>query len=140
MDIISAPLIAPAPASREVLLPIDRFTLAKRRWRGSAEDGREFGFDLTAPLHDRVPFFQTGGATYCIAQQPEPVLEIALTTPEESARLGWLVGNLHFTLQLAEGFIRMPDDSALRQMLDREQVRYAKASRVFHPFRPGHAH
>ncbi len=140
MDIISAPLSAPAPAAREILLPIDRITLAKRRWRGAAEDGREFGFDLTAPLRDRAPFFQAGGATYCIAQQPEPVLEIVLSTPEESARLGWLIGNLHFTLQLADGVIRMPDDSALRQMLEREHVRYVTASRVFHPFRPGHAH
>jgi urease accessory protein len=140
MDIISAPLPSPAPASREILLPIDRFTLAKRRWRGAAEDGREFGFDLIAPLHDRAPFFQSSSATYLIAQQPEPVLEIPLSSPEESARLGWLIGNLHFSLQLADGVVRMPDDSALRQMLDREHVQYKTASRVFHPFRPGHAH
>ena len=42
--------------------------------------------------------------------------------------------------QLAPGVIRIPDDSALRQMLDREHVQYKTASRVFHPFRPGHAH
>src|SRR5271166_135133 len=140
MEIISAPLSAPAPAAREILLPIDRLTLAKRRWRGAAEDGREFGFDLAAPLHDRAPFFQTNAATYVIAQQPEPVLEIPLSTPEASARLAWLIGNLHFTLQLTNGVIRIPDDSALRQMLDREQIPYTTASRVFHPFRPGHAH
>jgi hypothetical protein len=34
----------------------------------------------------------------------------------------------------------MPDDSALRQMLEREHIHCVAASRVFHPFRPGHAH
>ena len=29
-----------------VILTADRATLAKRRWRGVAQDGREFGFDL----------------------------------------------------------------------------------------------
>ena len=140
MDIISAPLSAPAAAAREILLPIDRITLAKRRLRGAAEDGREFGFDLTAPLRDRTPFFHAGNATYLLAQQPEPVLEIPLSTPEESARMAWLIGNLHFTLQLAAGVIRIPDDSALRQMLEREHIQYITASRVFHPFRPGHLH
>jgi urease accessory protein len=140
MDLINAPLAAPAPATREILLPIDRITLAKRRWRGAAADGREFGFDLTAPLRDHMPFFHAAGATYRIAQQPEPVLEIALAGADESARLGWMIGNLHFTLQITDSVIRMPDDSALRQMLDREQIPYTTASRVFHPFRPGHLH
>jgi urease accessory protein len=140
MEIIRAALSDSVAGGLEIQLPIDRMTLAKRRWRGAAEDGREFGFDLAAPLQDRTPFFQAGGAIYLIAQQPEPVLEIALPTPEESARLGWLIGNLHFTLQLADGVIRMPDDSALRQMLEREHIHCVAASRVFHPFRPGHAH
>jgi len=87
-----------------------------------------------------VPFFHCGGAVYRIAQQPEPVLEIIITTPWESALLGWLIGNLHFTLELAAGVIRVQDDTALRQMLDREQIVYRAASRVFHPFRPGHQH
>ena len=33
-------------------LAVDRLTLTKRRWRGTATDGCEFGFDLPAEGHD----------------------------------------------------------------------------------------
>jgi urease accessory protein len=119
---------------------VDRHTLAKRRWRGTAEDGREFGFDLEEPLHDGAPFFQAAGATYVIAQQPESVLEVTLTTPLEGARIGWLIGNLHFSLELAGRVILVADDPALRQLFGREHIPFTEASRVFHPERQGHVH
>ena len=140
MDLIRSPLPPTAPGVLEVLLPVDRLTLAKRRWRATAEDGREFGFDLEEPLHDSIPFFQDAGATYVISQQPEPVLEIVLGAPLESARLGWLIGNLHFSLELAGCVILVADDPALRQMLAREHITFTEASRVFHPERHGHVH
>ncbi len=140
MDLIRAPLTRPAPPAPTILLSVDRQTLAKRRWHRAAADGREFGFDLAEPLRDGVPFFHTGSATYLIAQQPEPVLEIPLSTPADSARLGWLIGNLHFSLEVARCFILVPDDSALRQMLEREHIGFKEASRVFHPARHGHVH
>jgi|ERR1700678_2481105 urease accessory protein len=140
MDLIRTPLPPVAPGVLEVLLPADRHTLAKRRWRATAEDGREFGFDLDEPLHDGVAFFHDGDATYVIAQQPEPVLEVALATPLESARLGWLIGNLHFSLELAGCVIRVADDPALRQLFDREHIAFSEASHVFHPERHGHVH
>ena len=140
MDLIRAPLLNPAPPRPPILLPVDRHTLAKRRWRGIAADTREFGFDLAEPLHDGAPFFHTEAAIYRIAQQPEPVLEIPLTTPSDSARLGWIIGNLHFSLQLAGDLILVPEDSALRQMLHREHIQFSEATRVFHPARHGHVH
>ena len=140
MEIISAPLASTPPASRQILIPVHRLTLAKRRFRASAEDGREFGFDLTTPLRDHAVVFHDSGAAYQIAQQPEPVLEIPLATPAHSARLGWQIGNLHFSLEVTPTHIRVPDDSALRQMLDREQIPYTPASRVFHPERHAHLH
>ena len=140
MEIIRAPLSHPERGVLEVLLPVDRQSLAKCRWRGVAEDGREFGFDLAEPLHDGAPFFCTEGATYVIAQQPEPVFEILLATPAESARLGWLIGNLHFSIEIGGHVIRVAADSALRQMFDREHIDFSELSRVFHPFRHGHVH
>jgi urease accessory protein len=140
MDIIRAPLSTPEPGAVQILLPIDRLTLAKRRWHAPAEDGREFGFDLAEPLRDGIPFFHLAGATYLIAQQPEPVLEISLATPSQSARLGWLVGNLHFSIELSGDLLRVADDPALRQMLDREHIPFSEASRVFHPLSQGHVH
>jgi urease accessory protein len=140
MELIRAPLSKPAGGVIEVLLPVDRHSLAKRRWRGVAEDGREFGFDLAEPLHDGVPFFYAEGATYIIAQQPEPVFEILLGTPAVSARLGWLIGNLHFSVEIGGHVLRVAADSALRQMFVREQIDFAELSRVFHPFHHGHVH
>ena len=140
MDLIRAPLPDTAPSLQTLLLPVDRQTLSKRRWHRAAEDGREFGFDLAEPLHDGAPFFKTDSAIYLIAQQPEPVLEIPLCTPADSARLGWLIGNLHFSLEVTADLIRVSDDPALRQMLDREHIHFSAASQVFHPARQGHVH
>jgi len=140
MDLIRAPLSDSTRGDQEILLPVERQTLAKLRWHHTAEDGREFGFNLAKPLHDGASFFQADGATYRIAQQPEVVVEIPLATPRDSARLGWLIGNLHFPIELAGDFIYAADDPALRQMLDREEIPFAEASRVFHPARHGHVH
>jgi urease accessory protein len=140
MDIIRAPIPLPDNGALEILLRVDRQTLAKRRWHAPAEDGREFGFDLAEPLSDGAPFFHISGSAYLIAQRPEPVLEISLSTPAASARLGWLIGNLHFSLELAGDFVRIPDDPALRQMLGREHIHFTEATQVFHPERQAHVH
>lgn len=140
MEIIRGPLPDSDHGVIEVLLPVDRHTLEKRRWRGTAEDGREFGFDLVEPLADDAPFFNAEGTVYVIAQQPEPVFEITLGTPVESARLGWLVGNLHFSIELGGGVVRVAEDAALRQVLIRENIYFSEASHVFHPFRHEHVH
>ena len=60
---------------------VERLTLAKRLWRGVAEDGTAFGFELSRPLKPEVTVWQTASARYVIAQIPEPVLEIALDFP-----------------------------------------------------------
>jgi len=140
MEIIRGPIAEHERGVLEVLLRVDRLTLAKRRWRGVAEDGREFGFDLAEPLDDGVAFFYSDGATYLIAQEPEPVLEISLGSPSEAARLAWLIGNLHFSFEISGDVIRVAEDPALRQMFIREHVDFSEASHVFHPFGHGHVH
>src|SRR5687768_12334128 len=89
------------PALERIPLSVDRLTLAKRRWRGAARDGRDFGFELEYPLaHDDV-FFTSETAAYYIEQSPEPVLEVPLAEkPAAAARLGWIIGNLHFPLEV----------------------------------------
>jgi urease accessory protein len=125
----------------EVTLPIDRLSLSKRRWRGVAADGAEFGFDLEHPLADGDVFAQTESAVYKIAQQPEPVLELPLANdPSAAARLGWTVGNLHFPIEVADGCVRMVDDPALRQLCEREHLPVKLCERVFRPMGGGHSH
>src|SRR4051794_5023561 len=53
-----------APDLPRIALRVDRLTLAKRRWRATAEDGAEFGFDLAAPMADGTPVHATDRAVY----------------------------------------------------------------------------
>ena len=103
MQIIHGALQNPPPCDSTIILKVDRLRLAKRRWRGFAEDGTEFGFDLDQPLMDGAFFFCTASCLYQLAQLPEPVIDIPCpANPSTAAHLGWLLGNLHFPLQLFE--------------------------------------
>ena len=56
-----------------ISLPVERRVLAKRRWRGQAMDGTDFGFDLQAPLRHGICFHAEKEKTYVIEQKPEEV-------------------------------------------------------------------
>jgi urease accessory protein len=118
----------------------DRATLAKRRWRGVAEDGKEFGFDLDAALPHGSHFFTDEKKDYILEQIPEEVLEIPVTTPEQAARIAWNLGNLHFGVQVVPGAIRVVMDPAVRQFLDREDVAAKKVTCIFIPESAGSHH
>jgi len=130
----------PPDDARQIALRADRVTLAKRRWRGHAEDGREFGFDLDAPLTHGVCFFVENGACYVVAQQPEPVLEVRVSTLEEAAAIAWQIGNLHLGIQLLPDALRVVDDSAAAQLFEREHVLFQRKTEIFLPQTTGHHH
>jgi urease accessory protein len=140
MEIIRDHLHAWHASLARVPLAVDRLTLAKRRWRRMAADGQEFGFDLEHPLADGDVFFQTSDAHYQIEQEPEPVLEIPLGSPEHAARLGWKIGNLHFPIAVTPDAIHAPDDAAVRQLLEREGIAHRPALAVFRPLTGSHSH
>jgi urease accessory protein len=125
-----------------VVLTADRATLGKRRWRGVAEDGREFGFDLDEVLSHGSAFFREAGKCYVISQAAEPVLTIEIgQDPTRAAILAWQIGNLHFPIEVTTSTICCADDPAIRQMLQREQIAWRQATAVFRPFAgTGHAH
>jgi urease accessory protein len=119
-----------------VALRVDRITLAKRLWRGVADDGTEFGFELSTPLRHGEVVHQTSRARYVILQQEEPVVEIALDiTPSAAAGIGWAIGNLHLELSAEPGRLLAPDEPAVRQLLDRLTVPYRPTIAVFRPGR-----
>lgn len=127
----------------DIAVPVDRHTLAKTRWRGVAVDGVEFGFDLGHPLRHGDCIFAEAGRAYCIAQEPEPVLEIALDAdPQIAAQIGWQLGNLHQSIQAEPGFIRIADDPAVRHLLELQHISYAARRAIFMPLRTaaGHHH
>jgi urease accessory protein len=125
---------------QRVALRSDRVTLAKRRWRAAAADGREFGFDLASPLVHGDCFFLDEKSAYFIEQQPEPVLEIPIATPEEAACIAWKIGNLHLGIQVLPSLLRVVDDPAAAQMLTREGVAFQRHEAVFLPLATGGSH
>jgi urease accessory protein len=132
----------PTDEEEIVFLMPDRATLAKRRWRGVAQDGREFGFDLDHVLSNGSVFFRESGKCYVISQAPEPVLEVDLEQDlKRGTILAWQIGNLHFPIEVTDSVIRCPDDPAVRQMLQREQIASRETMAVFLPIASaGHAH
>ena len=129
-----------AATNEVVLIATDRLTLEKRRWRGIAADGSEFGFDLEHALVDGDLVFVNGTAAYRIAQKPEPVLCVELGEARHAARLGWLLGNLHFRIAVTADGVQAPDDPAVRQLLEREHIHFHRTEAVFHPLGGGHSH
>ena len=67
------------PVPQTIALEVDRFKLLKRRWRGVANDGAEFGFELDSALKDGDCFFLAEGKRYVIQQESEAVLEVDFT-------------------------------------------------------------
>lgn len=132
----------PMPAGAErVGIPVERLTLAKTRWRGVAADGAEFGFDLHHPLRHGDCVHAADGRAYCIEQAPEPVLEFHLgAAPEDAAKLGWLLGNLHQVIEVGADWIRVADDPAVRQFAAQHHLHLHERVVVFQPFRAGAGH
>lgn len=136
----------PAPARNDALpklpLAVDRQTLAKRRWRGVAADGSEFGFDLEKPLNHDECFHQTGTAAYLIAQAPEALLEVPVLSPLQAAKIAWQIGNLHFPLAIMNNHLWIEDDPAIRQMFVRENIPFREIRAIFQPLAAvaGHHH
>jgi urease accessory protein len=142
LDVIRQAIDAAHNHLPAVDLVVERLTLAKRRWRAAAVDGREFGFDLEEPLQHGDVVFQTATHRYVISQIPEQVLRLALLDPVQAARLGWQVGNLHFRIMIDAGFVLVEDDPALRQMLVREGIDFSPTQAIFQPLAgaAGHEH
>ena len=136
MRLVHAPIPTPDSSLPEIALRADRITLARRRWRGSAEDGSEFGFELNDPLKHGDTVFQSPTARYVVKQGEEPIVEIALdVTPAAAAGIGWAIGNLHLELSAEPTRLIAADEPAVRQLLDRLKVPYRLTTAIFRPGR-----
>ena len=136
LQLVRAPIAQPDTARPAIAIPADRFTLAKRLWRGAAADGMEFGFELSAPLKHGDTVWQTPAARYVVSQAPEPVVEISLElAPSAAAGIGWAIGNLHLELCAEPTRLLAADEPAVRQLLERLQVSYRRTTGIFRPGR-----
>ncbi len=122
-------------------LLVDRHQLARRRWRGVATDGTEFGIDVAEALSHGACIHTTENKAYCIEQSAEGCCLVPLGEAPDAAHLGWRIGNLHFKAAFSDDGILVSDDSAVVQMLEREGIPFSRVERVFQPARQGgHSH
>ena len=122
-------------ADNQVVLAAERRQFLKRRWRGNAEDGTEFGFDLETRLTDGCVIFQEGGKDYIVRQLPEKVYELDLVSPDQAALVAWKVGNLHLPAQIFPSSIRVLHDEAMTQLLQREGWEFSEPKVIFTPMK-----
>jgi urease accessory protein len=136
MQLITAPLASCDSSLPEVAVQVERQKLAKRLWRGTADDGLGFGFELNAPLKNGDAVWQTSVARYVIRQLPEAVLEISLeVAPSAAAGIGWAIGNLHLELSAEPKRLLAADEPAVRQLLGRLNVPFTPTITLFRPGR-----
>ena len=136
LQLIHAAIETPNLALTRVAVRVDRLKLAKRLWRGVADDGVEFGFELEKRLQPGDAVFQTGKAWYVIEQEPEAVLEISLNVAASAAAgIGWAIGNLHLELMAEPTRLLALDEQAVRQLLARLAVPFSQTTAVFRPGR-----
>ncbi len=130
--------LAPAsdlPAEQQIILHAERRQFLKRRWRGIAADGTEFGFDLESRLTDGCVIFHQDGHDYIARQLPETVYQVLCGTPAQAALVGWKVGNLHLPAQILEDAILVLHDEAMAQLLAREGWAFSEPVLRFEPLK-----
>jgi urease accessory protein len=136
MQLISGSVLVPDAALSETALCSERLVLAKRLWRGVADDGTEFGFELEAPLRHGDVFWQTRTTRYVLRQRPEALVEISLElAPSAAAGIGWAAGNLHLELAAEPARLLALDEPAVRQLLARLNVPFKPVVAIFRPGR-----
>lgn len=131
-------MIAPTsekPPEKKIVLAVERRLFFKRRWRGKAYDGTDFGFDLESRLTDGCVIFQDGDTDYIVRQLPETIYEVPFTGPAQAALVGWKVGNLHLPAQVMENSLRILHDVAMRQLLERENWNFTEPEVLFVPMK-----
>ena len=141
MNLITQVLTELPEGLETVPVPVDRHKLARRRWRGAATDGTDFGFDVAEALSNGDCIHVTDTKAYVIEQESEDCFLIALGEPKEAAWVGWMVGNLHFKASFSNEGVLVQDDLAVEQMLEREHIHYHRVQRIFQPAKQGgHSH
>jgi urease accessory protein len=123
-------------------LVVDRVVLDsderhRRRIVLTGERGTEFLLDLphATALRDGDGLVLEDGAIVRVAGKPEPLVEIAATTPQDLARLAWHVGNRHTDMQVMADTLRIRRDHVLEDML---RGLGARLTPIEAPFDPEH--
>jgi len=127
--------VSSRPPEEQVVLAAERRQFLKRRWRGVAEDGTEFGFDLESRLADGGVILRQDGKDYIVRQLPEAVYEVWFESTAHAALVAWKTGNLHLPAQIFDDRIRVLHDEAMAQLLDREGWTFTEPVVLFQPLK-----
>ena len=117
----------------------------ERRWtrrRARTTKGRELALALpTGSVLEPGRVLALGEDFYVeVEAHPEPVLAVRPKDAREAIRVAFEVGNRHFSLALDGERLLVPDDTAMRQLLDRLGIAFEAAEAVFTPIGAGHRH
>ncbi len=123
------------PKSRQVLVQAERRQFLKRRWRGVAQDGTEFGFDLEERLVDGCVIHRADDREYIVRQLPEVVYRIPLRGIGQAAMVAWMTGNLHMPAQIVDGALLVLHDEAMAKLIEREGWEFSEAEVLFNPMK-----
>jgi urease accessory protein len=135
MHLVDKMIVVASENRHQIILSAERRQFLKRRWRGTAADGTEFGFDLDSRLVEGCVIFQTGDTDYIIRQLPETVYEIPFTDSAQASLVAWKVGNLHLPAQVTKNSIRVLHDVAMKQLLSREAWHFTEPEVIFEPMK-----
>lgn len=103
---------------------IDRVTLdaddrQRRRIALTGDNGTRLLLDFDKPvtLRDGDGLVLADGSIVLVTGMPEPLAEIAASSPRDFVRLAWHLGNRHTDVQIAGDRIRIRRDHVLEEML-----------------------
>jgi len=107
----------------------------RRRMVLASEMGAEMLLDLERPatLGDGDGLLLDNGSVIQVSGKPECLLEIESTSPRESARLAWHLGNRHTEVQFIGDRTRIRYDHVLEDMLRRLGARITSLEAAFDP-------
>jgi urease accessory protein len=120
-------------------------TAEERRWarrRVRTQGGRELALALPTGTRLRPGEIILVGPGWYVPVEAavEPIIAIAPRSRDEALRVAFEVGNRHFTLAIDGDRLLVPDDPAMRQLLERLGVPWGPGRAPFVPIGAGHRH
>jgi urease accessory protein len=141
--------LLPDPTSRELLIGKERDTLVmtseERRWarrRVRTSAGREIALALTTGTTLEPGAIIAIEATWYLQVEAatERVLAVRPRDRDLAVRIAFEIGNHHFPLAIDGADLLVPDDSAMRQLLDRLGQSWEHRCVIFNPIAKAHRH
>ncbi|MFC5050465.1 hypothetical protein ACFPK9_07555 [Rubritalea spongiae] len=114
------------------LLPIDRHTIAKRRWRQLLSEDLEVVYKLQVPSSHGALLLGSDGKCYKLQQNAEDVIAIPMPgSLEMAAKVGWYLGNQHLGIEVREKEILLEDVHTLARSLEKIGIPFERREDVF---------